>query len=77
MRFRMTGPHRPQTYLRQGDRVWRVDPVEEGVQPRCPRCGIVMRDIAGGWICPACKYTSFAQLAQQPIDPDLPNIHGG
>ena len=54
-----------------------VDGMEHGRQPRCPECKVVMRDIPGGWKCPACGHVEFAQFAQQPIDPDLPGIHGG
>lgn len=70
----------PETYERivtNWSSVWRVDLVEEGIHPRCPRCGIVMRDIPGGWVCPACSYKCYAQFAQQPMDPNLSSIGGG
>ncbi|GAA2001186.1 rubrerythrin [Microbacterium ulmi] len=30
------------------------DAAFEAPQPRCRSCGIVMRDVPGGWRCPAC-----------------------
>lgn len=33
------------------------DPLDDGAQPRCATDGVVMRDIPGGWECPACGWT--------------------
>jgi ribosomal protein L37AE/L43A len=51
-----------------------------GAQPRCPVDGVVMRDIPGGWKCPACGYVyapAIMQQQEQPPDFDGPSIHGG
>lgn len=39
----------------------------EGEQPRCPKCGVLMRDIPGGWRCPACGYVYAPMLQQQQL----------
>jgi hypothetical protein len=28
--------------------------LDDGAQPRCEACGVGMRDVPGGWQCPAC-----------------------
>jgi rRNA maturation endonuclease Nob1 len=50
----------------------------DGAQPRCSKCGVLMRDIPGGWECPACGHKYTRQMQQQPqADFQGPSIHGG
>jgi tRNA(Ile2) C34 agmatinyltransferase TiaS len=53
----------------------------DGSQPRCEECGVLMRDIPGGWRCPACGHVDapvvMQQQQQQLPDFDGPSIHGG
>lgn len=51
---------------------------DEGAQPRCEECGVLMRDIAGGWQCPACGH-QLLPTTQIPVAPRFkgPAIHGG
>lgn len=51
---------------------------DEGAQPRCEKCGVLMRDIPGGWECPACGHQLLPTM-QISLPPkfDGPSIHGG
>ena len=64
----------------------------DGEQPRCEECGVLMRDIPGGWECPACGHVLMLTMQEQewtfpdvpdfPDFPDIPDfdgpsIHGG
>lgn len=48
-------------------------------QPSCPRCGTVMRDDPGGFVCGGCAYVDdrSAELGAIEIPPDFdgPDIH--
>lgn len=48
-----------------------------GAQPRCPHCGIVMRDIDHGSVCPECGYTELFVAVDMPPEFDGPSIKGG
>ncbi|WP_164478100.1 TFIIB-type zinc ribbon-containing protein [Microbacterium sp. ABRD28] len=46
-------------------------------QPRCPNCGVVMRDEPGAYRCPACgRVIEVADVPPAPVF-DGPAIHGG
>ncbi|WP_171013084.1 hypothetical protein [Microbacterium sp. 2FI] len=53
----------------------------DGAQPRCPLCGVLMRDIPGAWRCPACGHvyapTMMQQQQQEQPEFDGPSIRGG
>lgn len=53
-----------------------MDDLDAEQQPRCPECGIVMRDVAGGWKCPECGETMTADVVDVPRF-DGPSIRGG
>jgi tRNA(Ile2) C34 agmatinyltransferase TiaS len=52
---------------------------DDGAQPRCEKCGVLMRDIPGGWRCPACghTFTPIVQQQEQPPEFTGPSIRGG
>lgn len=50
-------------------------------QPRCPDCGVLMRDDPRGYKCPSCGYledhsAEYAQI-EMPPEFDGPSIQGG
>jgi hypothetical protein len=47
-------------------------------QPRCVNCGVLMRDVPGGWDCPACDHAEFPPLNRK-LRPEFdgPSIRGG
>ena len=51
------------------------------VQPRCPSCGVVMRDHPKGFQCPECGLADDLSKKMDavviPPDFDGPSIHGG
>jgi hypothetical protein len=55
-----------------------VDDFDDAVQPRCPDCGLLMRDAPGGWTCPSCRHNITADPLTDPM-PDFEGrgIHGG
>lgn len=56
-----------------------MDLFDAAEQPRCPECGVVMRDVPGGWQCPSCGHANFPKLDRIVIPPPFrgPSIHGG
>jgi tRNA(Ile2) C34 agmatinyltransferase TiaS len=52
--------------------------IDDGEQPRCKRCGVVMRDIEGGWQCPSCGEV-LAPVMKITMPPKFrgPAIHDG
>ena len=50
----------------------------DGAQPDCDECGVVMRDIPGGWQCPSCG-AILEQVWAGPLPDSFsgPSIHGG
>jgi len=46
-----------------------------GAQPHCSRCDIVMRELPGGLICPACGRVIEAPRVDMPADFDGPTIN--
>ena len=55
----------------------RVIPDLDGAQPRCPDDSVVMRDVPGGWACPACGFHEPVEDAPAPPAFDGPSLHGG
>jgi len=45
-----------------------------GAQPHCPRYDIVMRELPGGLICPACGRTIEAPAATMPVEFSGPTL---
>ncbi|MET0888194.1 MAG: hypothetical protein ABWX92_17285 [Mycetocola sp.] len=51
---------------------------DDALQPRCPDCGVLMRDVPDGWVCPSCGHKSTADPLTGPLpDFDGHSIHGG
>lgn len=55
-----------------------MDDLGEGAQLRCDACGVLMRDIPGGWECPVCGHV-VAPIVQVRIPPKFygPTIYDG
>ncbi len=53
------------------------DDVEAGTQPRCPECGVVMRDDPAGAVCPECGLTQPHDDVVMPPEFDGPSLYGG
>lgn len=53
------------------------DPVGVGEQPRCPSCGVLMRDEPGAYVCPACGERVALPDVATPPRFDGPSIRGG
>ncbi|WP_390178062.1 hypothetical protein [Microbacterium sp. MTN4-26] len=49
----------------------------DGAQPRCPSCGVLMRDERDGFRCPACATLVAFDAAPPPPTFDGPSIRGG
>ncbi len=47
------------------------------VQPRCPNCGVLMRDVPQGWPYPAWGHIESAETGDVTSDFDVPKIYGG
>jgi rubrerythrin len=52
------------------------DAIDDMQQPRCPVDGVLMRDAASGWVCPACDHREPQEEVTLPTS-DVPGIHGG
>ncbi|GEP49072.1 hypothetical protein MSA03_25800 [Microbacterium saccharophilum] len=50
---------------------------ELGAQPRCPTCGVVMRDEPGATMCPSCGRREAHDDVVMPPSFDGPAIRGG
>lgn len=50
---------------------------EDGSHPRCAECGVLMRDIDGGYECPACGHVYAPTMPIQIPRFNGPSIHGG
>lgn len=50
---------------------------DDGAQPRCDRDGVLMRDIPGGWECPACEFVLAPTMPIRIPKFDGPSIRGG
>lgn len=53
------------------------DELGAGAQPRCPTCGVVMRDEPGAYVCPSCGEVEAMPAVEVPPPFDGPGIHGG
>lgn len=53
------------------------DPIGAGEQPRCPSCGVLMRDEPGAYVCPACGERVALPPAPMPPHFEGDGIHGG
>ena len=53
-----------------------MDTLADAAQPSCPECEITMRDVRGGWKCPACGHLELA-VAHVPPRFDGPSLPGG
>ncbi len=52
-----------------------IDPFEGGEQPRCGRCGTVMRDEDGGYLCGGCGHFVDTPWVERPRGGDqLPGV---
>ena len=51
--------------------------LDAGMQPRCPSCGIVMRDGDGASTCPDCGYSERHGDAVMPPEFVGPTINDG
>lgn len=52
-----------------------VDPFDGGEQPRCDRCGTVMRDADGGYSCGGCGHFVDTPWVERPHGGDhLPSV---
>jgi hypothetical protein len=55
-----------------------VDDLDDAAQPRCPDCGVLMRDVPEGWVCPSFGHQNRADLLTDPMPNfDGHSIHGG
>lgn len=53
------------------------DDLDAGAQPRCPACGVVMRDEPGAYVCPSCDHRELVPAFAMPPGFDGPGIRGG
>lgn len=55
-----------------------TDPFDDAQQPRCPKCGTLMRDVPGGWQCAGCGHSEYPSLDGRPQPTfDGPSVAGG
>ena len=55
-----------------------TDVFDDGEQPRCQKCNVLMRDVPLGWQCPACGHELLptAPIGLMPRF-DGPSVRGG
>lgn len=53
------------------------DTLDDGQVLRCDDCGVLMRDIPGGWECPDCGHVYAPTMPIQIPRFNGPSIHGG
>jgi tRNA(Ile2) C34 agmatinyltransferase TiaS len=51
--------------------------LEAGAQPRCPSCGVLMRDVPDGVTCPECGYHEPHDVVAMPPEFSGPTVRGG
>jgi tRNA(Ile2) C34 agmatinyltransferase TiaS len=49
-----------------------VDDFIDAEQPRCPECGVLMRDMPEGWVCPSCGHS----ITADPLTGPMPHSDG-
>ena len=43
-----------------------LDPLDEGAQPRCPDCAVLVRNSPDGYICPSCGHEESIPEVEHP-----------